>query len=177
MLKCFNKFISLRNIGFKLSKYNILQNFKGKHFSNFEEHLRDIQLKPKYEAAISNIIIGDNIKAISFLDELLNDLKEERKENTEDYIFLLKKIISFNKINRGSNANTRYLLELHKSCVNIYRYDFNALFDITEYIIINLINGNPTEAINYIQSIIDDNLFPNFFIHIFYYYLGVYIIN
>ena len=173
MIKNFKIFLAFSKFNVNIIKYNKFQPQFHKKFSDIDESLREIQMRPKYEAAISNIIIGENSKAINFLDELLIDLKEERKQYTEDYIFLLKKIISVNKINKDLIFNTKYLYELHSSSLNIFRYDFNSLFETVEYIIINLINSDPIEAINYIKLIIDDNLFPNFFNHIFMYYLGV----
>jgi hypothetical protein len=136
-----------------------------------EMELRPIQLKPKYEAAISTFISGDIPKGLNFLEDLKNDLKSEHKECTDDYIFLLKKIISFQRHNSVDKKLTNSLLyELHEVGIKLYKTDFTNLFDNIEYIILQLIHIDPPSAIEYIDSILAEEVLPQFFNNIIYYY-------
>ena len=156
------------------------RNFKvlnNKRFCVKEEQLRDVQMTSKYEAAISSFVIGDYNNAIKFLNDLKKDMKDEKKENTNDYEFLIKKLITFHKANGDLKENKQLLIDLFQNSLKIHRDDFNTLFDITEYVIINLIHADPPSAIEFITKLVDDEVFPNFFNQIFNYYLGVYLYN
>jgi hypothetical protein len=139
---------------------------------NSEMELRTIQLSPKYEAAISSFISGETHKAINFLEDLKNDLKSDKNDSTEDFIFLLKKLISFTKHDKNAESTIKHLNNLHETGIKIYRNDFTKLFDNIEYIIIQLIHISPSKSIEYANMIVDNEILPKFFDNIIYYYLA-----
>jgi hypothetical protein len=134
--------------------------------------LRQIQLNPRYEAAISFFVTGDYDRAIKSLMELKRNIMAENRQISEDYLFLLKKIISINKVNKDLNSNTEILFEVKEICLRLYKSDFNYLFENLEYIVINLTNYNPAKAIEFVNEILEGKFLPNFFEHIFKYYQG-----
>jgi hypothetical protein len=134
--------------------------------------LRQIQLTPRYEAAISFFVTGDYDRAIKSLMELKRSIMSENRQISEDYLFLLKKIISINKVNKDLNSNTEILFEVKEICLRLYKSDFNYLFENLEYIMINLTNYNPTKAIEFVDEVLEGKFLPNFFEHIFKYYQG-----
>ncbi len=135
--------------------------------------MKNIQLNPKYQAALSLFLSGENSKATEFLYELKTEKKNENDYLNEDFIFLIKKIIHYNKTYGNITHNTFVLKELSDVVKILYEEDINSLFDNIEYIIINLIQCDHIEANKYIEEIINKKIFPEFFNHIFKYYLGV----
>ena len=99
-------------------------------------------------------------------------MKQTRQIN-EDFAFLLRKMITINKLNKSYVENTPILLELNSIYEKIYESDFSKLFEMAEYIIINLTIIDPKETINYINKLVEKETFPQFFNHIFFYYLSV----
>lgn len=130
-------------------------------------------MNPKYEAALTLFLTGENDKAIDFLYQLKTDKIQENDYVNDDFVFLMKKIVYYNKLNGKTFHNTAILIELAEVINALYRDDINSLFDNIEYIIINLILSDHLEAIKYIENIIKMQLIPPFFNHIFNYYLGV----
>ena len=129
-------------------------------------------MNPKYESAINLTINGENDRAINLFKELRQDMKEANNIN-DDYAFLLKKIISMNKIRRKIKESADFLKELDNVNKMINSSDINKLFEVTEYIIINLTLIDPKETINYINDLVEKEILPKFFNHIFFYYLSV----
>ncbi len=130
-------------------------------------------MSPKYEAALTLFLTGEHDKAIDYLYQLKNDKKSENDYMNEDYIFLVKKLINYNKIYRRTFHNTPLLIELGSIILNLYSDDITTIFDNIEYVIINLILSDHLEAIKYTEDIIKKEIVPPFFNHIFNYYLGV----
>ena len=137
-----------------------------------EPQLREIQKRPKYESAIACLVSGDNKRALKTLIQLKEDLNEENKVYTSDYLFLLKKIISAYKFQKEIDKIPDVMNEYYKITLKIYDSDLNSLFSEVEYIAINLINIDPKSAILFLKEIIENQIFPPFFNHIFLYYLG-----
>jgi len=137
-----------------------------------EFELREIQKSPKYEAAIGFVVAGDYERGIKILKDLQKNIRSENNHISGDYLFLLKKIVSFNKIAKYPISNIEILNEISEISKKIYSTDFNNLFDNTEYTIINLLEIDPTQAIKFTNEILEENIFPGFFDHIFKYYLG-----
>lgn len=130
-------------------------------------------MNPKYEAALTLFLSGEYEKAIDYLYQLKSDKKGENDFMNEDYIFLIKKIIYYNKLHGKTFHNTPILLELSEIITSLYSEDIYLLFDNIEFIIINLILADHLEAIKFIEEIIKNEIIPPFFNHIFNYYLGV----
>lgn len=130
-------------------------------------------MNPKYEAALTLFLSGDHEKALDYLYQLKMDKKGENDFLNEDYIFLIKKIVYYNKSYGKTFLNTAILMELSDISINLCNDDMNFLFDNIEFVIINLILSDHLEAIKYIEDIIKRQIIPPFFNHIFNYYLGV----
>lgn len=130
-------------------------------------------MNPKYEAALTLFLTGEHDKAIEYLYLLKSDKEGENDFLNEDYLFLIKKIVYYNKMYGKTFQNTAILKELSDIAINLYNDDINLLFDHIEYVMINLILSDHLEAINYIEDIIKRQIIPPFFNHIFNYYLGV----
>ena len=134
--------------------------------------LREIQKRPKYESAISCLVSGDNKRGLKNLLYLKEDLEEENKRLTSDFLFLLKKIVSAYKFEKEYNKIINILKEYYSISVNLYESDLNSLFCEIEYVAINFIHLDPRESIVFLKEIIEKQVFPPFFNHIFLYYLG-----
>jgi len=130
-------------------------------------------MNPKYEAALTLFLTGESDKAIEYLYQLKSDKRNENDFLNEDYIFLIKKIVFYNKLYGKTKLNTGVLLELAELVINLYVEDINSLFDNIEFVIINLILSDHLEAVKYTDEIIRKQIIPPFFNHIFNYYLGV----
>ena len=130
-------------------------------------------MNPKYEAALTLFLSGEHEKAIDYLNQLKTEKKGENESMNEDYIFLIKKIIYYNKLYGKTFQNTSILLELSDIAIYFYNEDTYMLFDNIEFVIINLILSDHLEAIKFIENVIKKELIPPFFNHIFNYYLGV----
>jgi len=130
-------------------------------------------MNPKYEAALTLFLSGEHDKAIDYLYQLKSDKKSENDFLNEDYIFLIKKIVFYNKLYGKTSHNIAILMELSDISIDLYSEDMNLLFDHIEFVIINFILSDHLEAIKYIEDIIKRQIIPPFFNHIFNYYLGV----
>ncbi len=137
-----------------------------------EIELREIQKRPKYESAMACLVTGDNKRALKTLLQLKEDLVEENKEISSDYLFLLKKVISAYKFEKELDKIPDVLDNYYRISLKLYDSDLNSLFSEVEYVAINLIHIEPKKAVLFLKEIIENQIFPPFFNHIFLYYLG-----
>jgi tetratricopeptide (TPR) repeat protein len=159
---------------------NIDQNFKEleieKHSQVEKEEklneLREIQKRTKYESAMSCLVSGDNQRGIKNLLYLKDDLVEEKKSISSDFLFLLKKIISAYKLEKLENKIPAILQEYHEITLKLYESDIASLFNEVEFVSINYLHIDPKQAIQFLKEVIECQVFPPFFNHIFLYYLG-----
>lgn len=173
--RLFSELIKKKNIySFKKLKYSVLNAPNKEDIKKDEEEmiLREIQKRPKYESAIACLVSGENKRGLKNLLYLKEDLEEENKRNNSDFLFLLKKIVSAYKFEKENIKIIEILKEYYSVTVNLYESDLNSLFNEIEYVAINFIHIDPKESIMFLKEVIEKQIFPPFFNHIFLYYLG-----
>jgi hypothetical protein len=176
MSRYFNPFLNFQKINYNkfttLEKNEEMKNQMeiGVMDNNEDFQLREIQLNPRYEAGIGFFVTGDYERAIKSLTDFKIQLLEGNKYMNDDYLFLIKKIVSINKVNKQTNKNIELLEELRDISQIIYKDDFGALFENLEYAIINFNNIDPSLTIQFIDQLLKENAFPQLFEQIFLYY-------
>jgi hypothetical protein len=163
----------LLSIPFKrFSSFPFQQQKETQNDKEEELQLREIQKRPKYESAMAFLVTGENKRALKTLLQLKEDLVEENKQISSDYLFLHKKVISAYKFEKEIDEIPDVLNDYYRISLKLYDSDLNSLFSEVEYVAINLIHIDPKKAVLFLKEIIENQIFPPFFNHIFLYYLG-----
>ena len=130
----------------------------------------EFQKRPKYEAALSQYIDGNYKRSQELMKELKEDYISEKKENTIEFVELLKKSISLNKTSKNLSINIDLIYHILSVNKKLYKENFSDMeVDIT-YSILYLLYYDPLECRKYIDKV--EDYFPPIFSDLFNFYRG-----